>query len=652
MTGNDEFKQKLLVYNAEDCRALKQVTETLEAVGQGQQGVENSWEEVTFEPTGRNWGKIAFVLPNLDYINKCAYFDYQHDRVCLRGSSRRRKQRTSGKRRPWLRPTTRMEITVPKCPHCGGCHLKPHEGKGFKKQVFDLEMRPTGIARRVTEYRASHVRCTGCNRAFYPPACMRLQTYGHGLKSWAVYQYVQHQISQSKLAVLCEDFFHVRFNKADVHMVMALMAEYYRPTAKLLMQKLLAGHVIHIDETEIRLRHGKGYVWVLTNLEEVVLLYRPSREAGFLKKLLAGFQGVIVSDFYGGYDGLPCLQQKCLIHLIRDMNKDLRTNPFDDELKALIVEFSAILQRIVETIDRHGLTSQWLIKHKPQADAFVDRVCKNDYRSQVAQGYKKRISKYRDKLFVFLEHDGVAWHNNNAEYAIKQFAEYRLIVDGNITEEGLLVFLGLLGICVTCKYKRLNFLRFLLSRERDIDVFAVERKARSRKHKMELYPKGFPRAYNRRAKYTRKGSEEAANTRGVGPLYASIAAGLKSLSTELHTTVNGVAFLGKIGKARLSLLTLRLDESDLARGLRYIVCLDRVAAYFGIAKAKMRNAFPAYERVEHQSGADEYGSGFFKDLADVERLFATVRNEGRKMPHLNEEDQAEQESISLGELAR
>ena len=85
--------------------------------------------------------------------------------------------------------------------------------------------------------------------------------------------------------------------------------------------------MIHVDETEIRLRHGKGYVWVLTNLEEVVFLYRPNREAGFLKDCSQDFQGVVVSDFYAGYDGLACLQQKCLIHLIRDMNTDLRDKP-------------------------------------------------------------------------------------------------------------------------------------------------------------------------------------------------------------------------------------------------------------------------------------------------------------------------------------
>jgi hypothetical protein len=51
-----------------------------------------------------------------------------------------------------------------------------------------------------------------------------------------------------------------------------------------------------------------------------VYLDRPTRETAFLCELLKEFKGVLVSDFYNGYDSLPCEQQKCLIHLIRDTN--------------------------------------------------------------------------------------------------------------------------------------------------------------------------------------------------------------------------------------------------------------------------------------------------------------------------------------------
>ncbi len=47
-------------------------------------------------------------------------------------------------------------------------------------------------------------------------------------------------------------------------------------------------------------------MWVFTNMEEVVFMYRPSREGKFLHTLLAGFHGVLISDFYTAYDSLPC----------------------------------------------------------------------------------------------------------------------------------------------------------------------------------------------------------------------------------------------------------------------------------------------------------------------------------------------------------
>ena len=114
-----------------------------------------------------------------------------------------------------------------------------------------------------------------------------------------------------------------------------LMARYYRPTYRHLLRKLISGPVLHADETEVKLRDMKGYVWVFASAEEVVYLFRPSREGQFLPTMLKDFRGVLVSDFYAAYDALPCPQQKCLIHLIRDMNQDILSNPYDAELRGI-----------------------------------------------------------------------------------------------------------------------------------------------------------------------------------------------------------------------------------------------------------------------------------------------------------------------------
>jgi hypothetical protein len=60
----------------------------------------------------------------------------------------------------------------------------------------------------------------------------------------------------------------------------------------------------------------RGYVWVFASPEAAV--YAPTREGDTVRETLAGFKGVLVSDFYAAYDAMDCQQQKCLVHLVRD----------------------------------------------------------------------------------------------------------------------------------------------------------------------------------------------------------------------------------------------------------------------------------------------------------------------------------------------
>ena len=68
---------------------------------------------------------------------------------------------------------------------------------------------------------------------------------------------------------------------------------------------------------------------------------------------------------------------------------------------------------------------------------------------------------------------GHTWNNNNAEHAIKHFADYRNTVAGQIREFGLRNYLMLLSAYQTCEYKGISFLKFLLSKEIDIDKFRL-----------------------------------------------------------------------------------------------------------------------------------------------------------------------------------
>src|SRR5262249_30280937 len=156
-------------------------------------------------------------------------------------------------------------------------------------------------------------------------------------------------------------------------------------------------------------------------------------------------------------------------------------NPFDDEFKSFVREFGELLRKIMATIDRYGLKKRHLNKHVDDVDRFFRTLAGRQFHSDLSQAYQERLSKCWDKLFTFLRHDSVPWNNNSAEHAVKHYAYYRKVSDGQMTEPGLSAYLVLLSVYQTCKYKGVSFLKFLLSGERDVDGFIEGRGKRKLK---------------------------------------------------------------------------------------------------------------------------------------------------------------------------
>jgi hypothetical protein len=240
------------------------------------------------------------------------------------------------------------------------------------------------------------------------------------------------------------------------------VADFYFEKQKELVSSLVVGPKLYIDETVVSLQSKNGYVWCITDGASVYYFYRDSREAAFLLHMLKDFKGVLISDFFTGYDAVPCPQQRCLIHLMRDFNEEMQKNPFDDELKILAQRFSSALRAIVATVDKVGYQKKHLRKHKQSASDFCKWASCRQFVSVAAERLRNRVEKYQDKMFKFLDYDGVCWNNTNAEHAIKAFARYRRTADGRFTERSIQEYLAVLSIAETCKGRGEDFLEFLL----------------------------------------------------------------------------------------------------------------------------------------------------------------------------------------------
>lgn len=127
-----------------------------------------------------------------------------------------------------------------------------------------------------------------------------------------------------------------------------------------------------------------------------------------------------------------------------------------------------LLRKIIATIDKYGLKKFYLNKHKREVEKFYTNVVLQNFESELAVSYQKRFIKYKVKLFLFLNYDGIPWNNNNAEHAIKPFAKWRKKISKSLNKNNMDNHLILLSILQTCKYQGINFFEFLKSGEKSV----------------------------------------------------------------------------------------------------------------------------------------------------------------------------------------
>jgi predicted RecB family nuclease len=474
------IKEKLLSYNARDCEALEFLKDFIIKIANSHKtDSANELEEINIIQADSDkylkkakWQEFKSPFQSLEYINSAAHWDYQRDRVYARSFPNKGKRKINLRK---SKSSNRVEKTINWelsriCPVCKRSYYL--KGPIREKTFHDLLFSYRCIKLRFVKYVFQTYICRKCGQQFgIPDRFTRNCKYGWNLRSYFFYQIIGLCIPQRTVAQSFNRLFGFELRRSTLHNLKIKTADYYKSTKQQIFKLIVQGNLVQIDETRANIKGKSAFVWVLANHRESFYLLAESREGEIAQNLLAGFKGVLVSDFYAAYDSINCPQQKCLIHLIRDMNDEILNYPFDEQLKLIVISFGNLLKPIIETIDRYGLKKYFLNKHLSRVDKFFDYLDNSDYQSEAAIKCKERLSKNREKLFTFLKYDEIPWNNNNAENAIKAFAGLRDVIAGTSTEKGTEEYLTLLTIRQTCKFSGLDFLDFLRSGEIDFERF-------------------------------------------------------------------------------------------------------------------------------------------------------------------------------------
>ena len=461
--NSSEEKKALIEYNNLDCKALHLLTFFINKLKENRDVIQPSQiEKQTYNYFWRN----EYAIDDMQTLLAHAYFDYQKEKVSISTKAKKKPTKfTTNQQQPY-KPNTVIEITPKNCPECGASSDNSTLIRELSKKVTDIKFTANGVRRWVIKYKSSKLKC-GCGCIYQDGSYPTDKTHiGFNVKAYIVYQYIFNRLSFNQIKKNLNELFSLKLSGASIYGYKEDVAKYYRPIYSQLITKIVESNVIYIDETPFKLEEGTVYGWVLSNGYDVVTLFRENRSSEFLIELLANFNGVIVCDFYSGYDRLNCKKQRCLIHLIRDMNYLLLRYSHDSALRLITSNFTELLSEIVQDIELKAKSRKWYLNKFKKKISYCKSVIGHvDCDNVEAARLQNRILKYWEELFEFVNHNDIHWNNTIAEHAIKLIAAHRNKNLKYLSIKKIEDYMTILTIYQNCEMKEKSFLRFLLSQK-------------------------------------------------------------------------------------------------------------------------------------------------------------------------------------------
>ena len=149
------------------------------------------------------------------------------------------------------------------------------------------------------------------------------------------------------------------------------------------------------------------------------------------------YHGVLISDFYSAYNELQALAcKRCLGHLLTEIKKIQEKNKFTPDSADVIFcqELKTVLKGTIELWNGYHdgtMVFEDLGRGKERAISRVIELLSLPIEHKDTQRIRKRIIKFNQELFTFLDNPLVEPTNNRAERQLRPNVIMRKITFGN-----------------------------------------------------------------------------------------------------------------------------------------------------------------------------------------------------------------------------
>jgi transposase len=367
-------------------------------------------------------------------------------------------------------PANRVNSIVTYVPSvCTGCHTPlpsepgPNDPEPSWHQVAELPR----LAAVVTEHQAHARTCPGCgqlNQATIP-AEVRAHVIGPRLAAMMSYLSGRFHLSKRSVRELVEAAFEVPVSLGTVAALEQQTSAALSEAHDQARDAVRDAPVKNADETGWKQAGVRRWLWTAATVSVAYFVIHAQRGARGLKALLGeAITGIIISDRWWGYNGLPLEQrQVCWAHLKRDFQKCLeRGGPgkLVGDVGLMVVEdvFTLWWEYREGLIDRPSLGTQLeplieelrvaLERGSGCADPKVMAFCDN-------------LLALYPAMWLFAGVEGVEPTNNHAERILRMGVLWRKNAFGCHSESGCRFVERILTVVQTLRLQKRSVLNFL-----------------------------------------------------------------------------------------------------------------------------------------------------------------------------------------------
>jgi len=384
-----------------------------------------------------------------------------------------------GQERQWVEKPDRTEEVLPlQCKHCQTALPQTPEkrqttGDVFRRQIVDL---PEAILPVVTEYQYPKLVCPGCQKG--TRAELRSEhahQIGERLTAVVGYLISARKMTRRDVRATLQDLFGVDISVGSVQKAWEETADAVEAPYAEVQEALVSEPVLNSDETGSRTNGEKRWVWALCSSWFVFYHIACSRGVEVLVELLGeAFAGILCSDrcptYLSYHRGLA---QFCWAHLQRTLKgigefaSTADAVHFARDMLFAVERMFGLWYRFRGEAGCGGrlLTRAELIQTSVPIQKKICGLAEKylDSEDRDVRNLARAFYVHWEKLFTFIDQEGVEPTNNVSERAMRLFVLIRKITYGNRSAKGEIALARLLTVTQTCKLQQRPLLSYLLT---------------------------------------------------------------------------------------------------------------------------------------------------------------------------------------------